>query len=34
MPTQPLEAVTFDVDGTLYSIQRMIVRNFFLIFLS
>lgn len=26
---QPLKAVTFDVDGTLFSIQRMILRNFF-----
>lgn len=29
MPTRPLEAVTLDVDGTLYSIRSMIIRNFF-----
>jgi len=29
MPARPLEAVTLDVDGTLYSIRAMILRNLF-----
>jgi HAD superfamily hydrolase (TIGR01549 family) len=29
MPGKTLQAVTFDVDGTLYSIRSMILRNFF-----
>jgi HAD superfamily hydrolase (TIGR01549 family) len=29
MPGKTLQAVTFDVDGTLYSIRGMILRNFF-----
>jgi len=29
MPDRSLEAVTFDVDGTLYSIRGMILRNLF-----
>lgn len=29
MPARPLEAVTFDMDGTLYSIRGMILRNLF-----
>lgn len=32
MPARPLEAVTFDVDGTLYSIRSMILRNLFSMF--
>jgi putative hydrolase of the HAD superfamily len=32
MPVRPLEAVTFDVDGTLYSIRSMILRNLFSMF--